>query len=315
MAAPTFTSISPSSGNPGGKYLVTIQGTDFEQHPDPPATGQTSGVLTPSMTVKFNGVAATQVYVYSTTLLTCIVPAYEGSVASLETGADVDIILTNIGPPEESVTETDGFNYSRNDLTRNGTLQRIIRFLLQKMKREIIANIMPFTSVDYDKTTGDTLNIVHLAETPGIGISDIDILDDPDYRDNDKVETTSGGTDYIYYDNTPFSRIVFTASIVSQGDPVEHFNLSQDFITFFKRNKILYIIKDNNDVTKGYVELPLYLLSKPSFGGVPNASDIILSNATFEIRGVAIDEDDLIPVKSGKILDDPADIEISSEQI
>jgi hypothetical protein len=267
------------------------------------------------MTVTFNGVAATQVYVYTATTLTCVVPAYEGTVASLETGADVDIVLTNIGPPEESVTEVGGFSFVRNDLTRDGTLQRIVRYLLQKMKREIIANIMPFTSVDYDKSSGDSLNIVHLAEVPGIGIFGPEDVDDPEFRDNDDLETTSGGTDYVYYDKPEFSRLIFTASIVSQGDLKEHLNLTQDLKVFFKRNPWLNIIKDDNDATKGYVELPLYLLSGPSRGGSPNGSDIINSNASFEIRGVAIDEDELIAIKSGKILDDPADVDLETEQL
>jgi hypothetical protein len=85
-AAPTVTSVSPSSGATAGATLVTITGTNF--------------VIGASVT--FDGLPATGVVVVSGTTLTASTPAHAA--------ATVDVVVTN--PNGQSGTLAAGFTYS-----------------------------------------------------------------------------------------------------------------------------------------------------------------------------------------------------------
>jgi hypothetical protein len=68
-AAPTLTLASPNSGTKAGGTLVTLTGTNFHSHLSP--------------TIKFGGVAATDVVVVSETTIQCRTPAYFAAPTSI----------------------------------------------------------------------------------------------------------------------------------------------------------------------------------------------------------------------------------------
>src|SRR5436190_9119496 len=85
-AAPAITSVNPNSGSTAGGTNVTITGTNFQSN----------------ATVKFGGVAATNVNVTSSTTITATTPAHAA-------GA-VDVLVTNADA--QSGTLTAGFTYN-----------------------------------------------------------------------------------------------------------------------------------------------------------------------------------------------------------
>ena len=93
MTAPVFPSIDPAVGHTGGGFVCKVVGTDFELPPAPAATGYVGGTWTPSMEVEVNGRSATDIRVYSSTLLTFTMPAFRGAPGSIGTGIDVDLVL------------------------------------------------------------------------------------------------------------------------------------------------------------------------------------------------------------------------------
>lgn len=311
MATPTLTSITPDSGHPGGNYLVTIEGTNFEPHPSPAATGPTAKSLVRSVEVEIDGQAAGDVRVYSSTKLTCLVPKFLGdhTALSADPGYTADVVIRNIGPPIEQDTFVDAFAYQRADLTRNdGVLRHVIGELVLMMRREIISNIALSTHVDYDSTTSDNLDIVELAGIPGISLFGPDITEDVDRRhvaQRTVIDTATG--EFVKYRRPRFCKVAFEATLHGQTSG-EAIALATEFTNFFSNNVNLVIDADPGDPSAGTVSIPMFLTSDTSRSGTSNESSTFDMIATFELHGVEIDADDRVPVRWGRRLGDPADV-------
>lgn len=316
MAAPTFTSISPAIGHTGGKYLAMIEGGDFELHPGPPASGKTDGVLLPSMEIEVNGRLAEDVKVFTTSKLTCIVPGFKGDPSSIGTGAVVDLVLRNLGPPIEEITEVDAFIYRRTSLARGddaGALNRIVRELLQEMRRQIIDNISINTNVDYDDSVGDSLSIVALGKAPGIALFGPMLRENRFYRTTEKPQIATA-TEYEKHRTPATDDLMFNAVLVASDDPAEMMNLIQAFRLFFRNNPAMEIDAHPTDTSYGTRELELWLTNGPRTQGEANRDNLLLARAAFEFRGIPLDEDDWKRVEWGKVMSDPPDIEVDFEQ-
>lgn len=85
LPAPTYTSVSPTSGAEAGGDVIVITGTGFQQY----------------ATVTIGGEAATSISVDSSTQITCTTPAGTGT---------VDIVITNIDT--QSVTGSSEYTYT-----------------------------------------------------------------------------------------------------------------------------------------------------------------------------------------------------------
>ena len=316
MASPTFTSISPSEGNPGGGYLAVIVGTDFEQHPLPATTGYVGGTFDESMRVEINGREATEVRVYTATKLTCLMPAFKGDPDDLTTGLDVDIVLTNLGPPEEDVTEVDGFTYKRTNLARgDSALARVCREVIDDLRRQVIKNIAVNTSVSYDGDTADDLSIIEMASAPGIALLGPFLTENKLHRMTKKPEGEGPTSDEYYkYRTHIYVDVGFDATIVAKDDPIELINLMQLFVVFFRNNTEITLDKDPGDSSQGTVAFEMWLTSFPKRTGGSQNNDLFLAKATFMIQGLPLDEDTWNRVRYGTILDDPADVDLTYSQ-
>lgn len=73
MATPTIASVTPAEGHTGGRTLVEIVGTNFRLPTAPAPTGPTSAPP-PSVRVKFGTAEASNVAVFSSSLLSCLTP-------------------------------------------------------------------------------------------------------------------------------------------------------------------------------------------------------------------------------------------------
>lgn len=310
MATPTLTSITPSSSKPGGKQVVQIVGTNFDV-PAVPATGYVGGDPEETVQVLFDGRLATQVKVWASTLLTCIVPSYRGdpSLLTADPGLDVDVEIKNVGPPEESDTFSDAFAYKRTDHTRSvdGPMKHILRTLRGELRRQILDNVVFATSVDFDGDTADTLDIVELATIPGIALFGPSIAEDRFRRNNDKPTTSDTGT--LEFTKTRIPRVSilsFEATLVAR-DMGEMSSFMQDVLDFFNVNTELVVDKNPEDVSEGTVEYDMYLTDGPNRSGSPNTSDVYSATFTFSIHGVTIDGDEGVQIEWGKMVEDTDD--------
>jgi hypothetical protein len=154
MAVPTITQISPATGHAGGRTVVKITGTNFAVPPDP----ETLGTWAQTVQVLFGDEAAEQVLPYGDDLVACVSPPFTGSPAS---SASVDVTIKNLDPDTgepvlgESVTEVDGFTYTRDAVTEQEAVAWIGDYLVMMMKRQICDNVLIAKAhPDYDPDQG-----------------------------------------------------------------------------------------------------------------------------------------------------------------
>lgn len=316
MVAPTLTSISPDYGKPSGKYLLTITGSNFELPPDPPTEGFVGGEPPVSMEVEINGRPCSNVWVFTDTILTCLAPAYRGDpdLLSSDPGYPVEVVLRNVTGPEETAYP-DAFTYKRADLTRgDGVLRFVVRTLIKELRRQVLDNVAISQAVDYDASTGDQLDIVELAGIPGIALFGPNIVEDKFYRNSVKRQARNlTSLEYTKYNVPMVGTIRFDVTLTGSSSG-ELLNLAQEFILFFRNNRQLEVLSDSSDPDSEYVRFEMFLIDLPSRSGQANEHDVREMSASFEIRGVPIDEDQFMAIEWGKIIDDPADVELSTEQ-
>jgi hypothetical protein len=316
MAVPTLTSITPSDGHPGGKELVRIEGTNFELPPAPPATGYVGGGYPETVEVEFDSRLASEVKVWTSGLITCLVPPYRGdpSLLSASPGLDVDVTIRNLTGPEED-TFTDAFTYKRTNLARpDGALAHVVRSLVLELRRQVIDYVAGATQIDFDGDTTDTLDIVELAKVPALALFGPDVQEDKYRRTSKKENVQNVGT--LEYEKKRLSRtsiVSFDATLTGRGLG-ELTQLETEFIQFFSRNPKLAVDRDSTDPSAGLVEFDMFLNSGPSRAGAANADDVYSATATFAIHGVPIDADDGTRIEWGKMMDDPPDVDVTYEQ-
>jgi len=196
MAVPTITSISPNSGLTIGLTPVKIVGTGFrEASSTPPAAVEGTGVWQQTVSVTFNGVEADAVMVGDSTTIWVTVPEYFGDVSSVPD--TVDVVVTNLDDtgtaiPGETVTESDGYTYTRQDYTAEGALLWICDQLLTWFRRNLLVNTVLTTDPEYAETPAD--EVIALGELPGIVLVGPAVADDPlrqipHEQDDNEVET------------------------------------------------------------------------------------------------------------------------------
>lgn len=316
MAVPTLTSITPSSGHPGGRELVRIEGTNFELPPTPAATGYVGGSCPETVQVEVDSEFATEVKVWTSELITCLVPSFRGepSALSASPGLSVDVLIRNLTGPEED-TFADAYTFARANLARtDGALKHVLRTLVLELRRQVIDYIVFATQVDFDGDTADTLDIVELAEIPALSLFGPDITEDKFRRSSERPTVQNVPTLEYERKRTPrVFTISFEATLTARG-VMELAQLTTELVNFFTRNPKLSVNKDTSDPTAGRVEFDMFLNSGPSRTGSANADDVYSATASFAIHGVPIDADEGTRVEWGKMLDDPPDVEMSYEQ-
>jgi len=316
MAAPTLTSITPSSGHPGGKEIVRIEGTNFELPPAPPVTGYVGGSSPETVEVEIDGEMADEVKVWTSELITCLVPPYRGdpSALSASPGLAVDVVIRNLTGPEED-TFAGAYTYARPSMARaDGPLRHVLRTLVRQLRREVLDYIAFGTHVDYDANTGDALDIVELAQNPALALFGPDISENK-FRRTSESEN-SQDIPALTYTKSRVYRICdlrFDVTITARG-MMELTHLMQEFLSFFRRNPLLEVNADTTDPSAGRYGFDMFLDSGPSRAGGANNDDVYTASASFVVVGVPIDSDEPTQVEWGKVMDDPPDVEVTYEQ-
>jgi hypothetical protein len=269
------------------------------------------------MEVEVNGREAEDVRVYSSTLLTFTMPAFRGAPKDIGTGIDVDIVLRNLSPTEET-TVTDGFQYQRINIARgDGSLAHIVRTLVNTIRIQIIDNVATSTEIEYDADTGAAIRKVAIASTPAISLFGPGIRENLIYREPRRVPVQDVGTlTFDRYREAYVVDLIFEFTIFTGGDGAKRdlLNLQQLMILFFRNNGHLVVDQKPSDPTAGTVDLQLWLTAEPSVDQIANIANLHSASGSFEIRAVPLDHDEWLAIERGYMLDDPPNLDFEYEE-
>jgi hypothetical protein len=239
MAVPTIISISPTLGHTGGGSLVEILGTGFRV-PTPqtaPSAGEPVPVAPPSIEVEFGGVAATRIQFISDTRIFVVTPEVDE--------ADVDVVLRNIddsGVPiagEEAIQES-VFSYRRPQLHIASDLTNMIRALILTLRRQIHPQVSLTVHTDFDDTSTDLLNIAKLASVPALVLQGPKLEENRFYSLNQlDCEVSGSDPEEFFIKREPYTCDVGFEYLGVSNLKVEHLNLSNAVVAFFRKNKFV----------------------------------------------------------------------------
>lgn len=298
MAVPTITTIVPTIGHTRGRGLVEILGSGFQTWVIPPPTGAPTPDAWPTVEVLFGGAPGTEVAVVSSSrLFVRAPPSPLGGVKPNFGEGLVDVTVRNVDEHgvvigAETDTFIDGFEYRRQQLSEESNLARVVRMLLQEMKRQIIPNVSNTTHSDFDLESADLLDIVDVAELPAVVIFGPNIQENRFFTLNGTVARQLSSGEYETRPASDTDDLFFTFVAVSDLK-LEALNLQSSVRTFFANNKWLTIARDPNDLSLGEVKYDMQL-DAAGIGFTPSGdgkSNLRSFSGSFVVRG--FDHEDL----------------------
>jgi len=230
MATPTLIRISQDRGPTSGGDLVRLSGTDFSER----------------IAVWFGGAEAEVqrvARISSTAFVDVRTPAHVPAL--------VDVVVWNLdadGLPiagERSMLPQ-AYRYLRTPLTTEATLTRIVRAMLQALKRDVLENTTITVSVDYQEPVDDDEAPAVVARVPSL------VLSGPTLRENRFYRTVEPKEEVILGEYGPEIRKrkpPFTADLTftitgTSSSTVELLNLMSAAVTFLSRNRWLAVPRD-----------------------------------------------------------------------
>jgi len=319
VPAPTITSITPSIGLASGDQLITIRGTGFNVpvdappgvvDPNDPYDPVSLATKTQTAMVLFDGVASPIVKVFSSTLLTAILPQGNAGPSSTPApGRSVSVSIVNVVQGTstpiggESVTAPNAFVYARPLLTKEyeSDLTRAIRTLLQLMKGQLLVDEVNWAvQTDYDATTGDELHVTKFAKLPGIVLAGPELRENrfysinqqPDFDDGTVSDLDGSSPAGFITTRVPYTVDLSFTVVGASDNKAELWNLAANFVMFMHKNKWLYMNRSATDPTKGQVRWEMDFDgpgSQPKSTTVPNNSNLRSWTAEIVIRGFDIE--------------------------
>ncbi len=288
MATPTLTALQPPRGPSGGGDLVRLVGVGFA----------------PVLRVLFDGVPADVLTVRDEAGV---------SIADVRprahTPADVDVRVENLDAAGllvagETALLVAAYRYLRPELARESNLTRLIRTLLQALKREVLSNTSLSVSVDYDDTVLDGLNVVAIAQVPSVVLSAPRIAENRFYSVNEiKEEVVQGPTGpEIQRRRPPYTvDLAFTITITTDRT-VGLLNLTSAVARFLNQNRWVEMLRDPDAPEAGTVRWEMD--PEGDFSArIDGPGDVRVYGCGFLVRGFDLDEG--LPLDRGRIVTDP----------
>jgi hypothetical protein len=233
MATPNLIRISQDRGPTSGGDLVRLNGTDFSDR----------------VAVWFGGAEADVqrvVRISSTAFVDVRTPAHVPAL--------VDVVVWNLdadGLPiaGERSTLTQAYRYLRTPLTSEATLTRVVRAMLQALKRDVLDNTTITVSVDYQEPVDDEGAAAVVARVPSL------VLSGPTLRENRFYRTVEPKEEVVLGEHGPElrkRRPPFTADLTftitgTSASTIELLNLMSAVVTFISRNRWLSVPRDPED--------------------------------------------------------------------
>lgn len=260
------------------------------------------------MLVKFGGMYAEDVKVYSDTELTCITPRNDPG--------QVQLTLSNLdddGAPivgETTTTAAAVFVYSRPTLASASHLQKVIRTLIRELKRQVVPNVNHRQHVDYgeeEDIDGDGVPDhigARKADVPSITLVGPNAPQNRFYSTNGHVEVVKDGK--VFLRRAPKTVNLDFVLLGESDSTAELLSLWQSVEMFFYKNVYLHV----SDGMGGEVryELTMNFVGMKDTG-VASTSNVRRFAGSVCIRGVNIEsipgrEDDMISGNGEDVADD-----------
>ncbi len=304
MAVPSITSVTPSSGPTGGSLLVEIDGAGFRLPDPPPATGPTLPPL-PTVRVSVGGQPARDVRVIDAGRLSCIVPPGDAGPA--------DVLVQNLDAtgapiPGEEATAPGAFTYVLHPLTPEADFTRLVRTLLQELKRQVLVNVVLTVHTDFDPETGDELHLAQVAKLPALVLVGPELAENRFFSRNQLPEASSGAGAFVRR-RVPYTVDLGFTLVGVSDHTTELLNLMAATQLFFHRNKFLEMDRDPAAPDAGRVRYEMDFTPDGDLKvtSQPNESNVRSFSARFVIRG--FDLEDLAGVVDDSVVERGATVD------
>jgi len=287
MAIPSITSITPSSGPTGGGVLLQIAGTGFQLPPSPAPAGLTAPPV-PTVRVLLGGRAARDVRIVGPGLLTCLAPAGDAGAA--------DVVVQNIDAAGvaiagEQAAAAGAFMYLRPALTTEADLTRLVRRLLQELKRQVIDNVVLTVQTDFDADAGAELHLAQIAALPALVLLGPELSENRFYSLNQRPEVPTE-PDRFAQRRAPYTVDLGFTLIGVSDHTTELLNLMAASQLFFHRNKLLELDRDPANADAGAVRYEMDFTPDGDLKvtSQPNESNVRSFSGRFVVRGFDLED-------------------------
>jgi len=280
MPPPSIIRVSPRSGPTSGSLLIEIVGAGFQlpalEAGDAPAPNS-------SVAVRVGPRPAREVRVLAADRLTCIVPAGDA-------GA-VDVVIENLDAsgepiPGEQVIAPGAFAYVRPLLTTEADLTRLVRTLLQELKRQVLDNVVLTVHTDFDVGTGAELQLAQIARLPGLVLVGPELAENRFFSINQlpEIQTEPG---QFAQRRAPYTVDLGFTVIGVSDHTTELLNLMAATQLFFHRNPYLELDRDpaNPDAGQVRYEMDIARDGDLKVTSQPNESNVRSFSGRFVVRG------------------------------
>ena len=287
MTSPSITSVTPTSAPPGGGILLEIFGAGFRIPAPANAAGPTSSPA-PTVRVLVGGQASRDVRVIAPDRLICVAPPGHVGVT--------DVLVENLDDdgeaiPGEQVIAPRALTYTRPPLTGEADLTRVVRTLIQELKRQVLANVVLTVQTDFDPETGDELHLSHIAELPALVLIGPELSENRFFSVNQLPEVATG-IDRFAQRRVPYTVDLGFTVIGVSDHTTELLNLMAATQLFFHRNKVLELDRDPADVAAGRVpyEMDFTPDGDLKVTSQPNEANVRSFSGRFVVRGFDLED-------------------------
>lgn len=287
MPVPTIDSLTPSTGPTGGRTLVELLGSGFRLPPAPPGKGPT-GPLPRTVEVVVGGRRAADIRVIGEGRLTFLTPLHDAGPA--------DVVVRNLADdgtplPGEEATLAGGFTYVQPRLAVESDLTRLVRTLLQEIKRQVLPNVSLTVQTDFDAETGDELHLTELASLPGLVLVGPELAENRFYSLNRQPEVGAGGG-LVARRRVPYTVDLGFTLVGVSDHTTELLNLMAATELFFHRNKHLEMDRDPQNPLSGRVRYEMDFTPDGDLRvtSQPNESNVRSFSGSFVIRGFDLED-------------------------
>lgn len=282
MSIPAITRVTPTVAPTAGRLLVEVEGEGFRLPAPPPASGP-AGRLPTTVAVRFGRRAARDVRVYSAQRLTCLAPVGDEGAS--------DVVVENLdddGVPiaGERATLPGAFVYQRPSLAVEADLTRVVRTLLQELKREIVPHVVLTVHTDVQEDTGATLHLASVAQLPALVLMGPELEPDRAYATNASLELPDGDGGYVTYP-PPYTVDLSFAILGIASHTTELLNLLALTQLYLHRTTYLEMPRDAADAAAGVVRYELAVARDGALkvATAPNESNLRSFSGRLLIRG------------------------------
>lgn len=291
MALPTLVSLSAVSGPSSGGDLVVLRGTGFAAQ----------------VRVRFGDAVGALVLVREETGVSIAhvrTPARAEGVVAV-TVENLDAAGSPV--PGEAATLADAYRFLRARIVREADLTRLVRVLLQELKRQVLENVSLSVAADFDDTALDGLDVVTVATLPSLVLSGPRLRENRFYSSNELHEravATPSGPELER--RKPAYTVDLEFGLTGASDrAVELLNLIAAVASFLSRNRWLQMPRDPGDPSAGVVRWELDAAGelRTALDGTDNVRAFTWG---LVVRGFDVDEG--LPLDRGKAVSLPPSV-------